>query len=268
VLPAATVTYRFIDDFQLRSGYSRTLNRPDLRELSSSQYDDIEANAVLRGSAALQRASIDSFDMRLEWYLTNDEVLSVGGFYKHFDKPIELTVQPGAEIIYTFQNADSARTFGLELDARKRLTFLGSAFEPLYLAANFAWIDSEVGITLESGRRYERPLQSQSPWVVNAQLGWDDAGDDGTGTAFALLYNVSGRRIRAVSNPNLNIPEQYEEPFHRLDFVLSQTLPRGFKLGVRAQNLLNAEQTWKQGDIVVRRFRRGVDLAASVAYSY
>ena len=268
VLPAGTLTYRFIEDWQLRAGYSRTLNRPDLRELSSSQYDDIEANAVLRGSADLKRATIDSYDLRLEWYFTSDEVFSVGGFYKQFDDPIELSVQPGAEIIYTFANTDSARSLGLELDARKRFDFIAPSLDELYLAGNFAWIDSEVGIDLVNGGTYKRPLQSQSPWVLNLQLGWDDSDKGGTGTSASLLYNVAGRRIRAVSNPNLSIPEQYEEPLHRLDFVFSQSLPHGFKLGVRAQNILNAEQVWKQGDIVVRRFRRGADISASLAWSY
>jgi TonB-dependent receptor len=267
-LPAATGTWRFIDDFQLRAGYSRTLNRPDLRELSSGQFNDVEANARLIGSPNLKRALIDSYDLRLEWYYSSDEVFSVGAFFKQFKDPIEATVQPGQELVYSFVNTDKASIRGLEFDARKRFSFIHESLEALYVAGNVSWIDSEVEIRTFRGDLYRRPLQSQSPWVVNVQLGWDNSAPGGTGTAVALLYNVSGRRIRAVGDPNFQTPDQYENPFHRLDLVFSQALPHGLRLGIKGQNLLNSEQTWRQGDVVVRRFRRGVDVAASLAWSY
>ncbi|MET0284647.1 MAG: TonB-dependent receptor, partial [Polyangiales bacterium] len=267
-LPAATATWRFIDDYQLRAGYSRTLNRPDLRELSSGQFNDVEANARLIGSPNLKRALIDSYDLRLEWYYSSDEVFSVGAFFKQFKDPIEATVQPGQELVYSFINTDKASIRGLELDARKRFSFIHEKLESLYLAGNISWIDSEVQIETLNMGTYKRPLQSQSPWVINAQLGWDNSAPGGTGTAVALLYNVSGRRIRAVGDPNFSVPDQYENPFHRVDLVFSQALPHGLRLGIKGQNLLNSEQTWRQGDVIVRRFRRGVDVAASLAWSY
>jgi outer membrane receptor protein involved in Fe transport len=268
VLPAATATLKFLEDFQARAGYSRTLNRPDLRELSSATFNDVEANALLLGSTELKRAVIDNYDLRLEWYYTSDEVFSVGAFAKQFTDPIEVTIRPGAETILSFANSPKARTMGLEFEGRKRFDFIDSRLDALYLATNFSLITSEVEIELQNGGVYKRPLQSQSPWVMNAQLGWDDSAEAGTGLAAALLYNVAGRRIRAVGEPQDGIPDQYEEPFHRVDLVLSQVLRHGFRLGLKAQNLLNSVQTWKQGEVVVRRFRRGVDVAASLAWAY
>ncbi len=267
VLPAATATLR-LEDVQLRGTYSRTLNRPDLRELSPSKYNDIETNAQLVGNENLKRATIDNFDARLEWYLTTDEVFSFGGFYKVFHDPIEATIVPAVGILYSYLNSPSAKVMGLELEGRKRFSFIHSKLEALYLAGNLALIKSQVDLKLENGESTSRPLQSQSPWVVNAQFGYDNTGEGGNGLAASVLYNVAGRRIRYVGVPADGIPDQYEQPFHQLDLVVSQALPHGFNLGFRAQNLINPVQKWKQGDIVVRRFQRGSYYALTLAWSY
>jgi outer membrane receptor protein involved in Fe transport len=269
VLPAATLTWRFIEDMQARLGYSRTINRPDLRELSPTRYFDVEANVTWEGATSIERALIDNYDVRLEWYYTTDEVFSVGGFYKKFHQPIETTILPSdSETILSLTNSETAFTRGIEIEGRKRFDFLATALDRLYLMANFTWINSEVEIALDDGGISTRPLQSQSPWVVNAQLGWDDTSDGGTGTAASVLFNAAGRRIRAVGDPNDGTPDQYEEPVGRLDIVVSQRLPHGFNVGAKAQNLLNPTQVWKQGDVDVRRFKRGVEVAASLAWSY
>src|SRR5262249_48815628 len=78
VLPSASMTWRFVDDFQARLGYSRTLNRPDFRELSSSRYFDLESNLTYEGNPNVKRALIENYDARIEWYFTTDEVFSVG----------------------------------------------------------------------------------------------------------------------------------------------------------------------------------------------
>lgn len=268
LLPAATVTWRFHEDFQLRGGYSKTLNRPDLRELSPSRFKDVETNTTFVGNENLKRASIDNYDGRLEWYYTADELFSIGGFFKTFDDPIEATIAPAAGTVLSLANADEAVVMGLEIEGRKRFDFISEKLETVYVAGNVSLIDSEVKIPLSDGEETSRPLQSQSPWVVNAQLGWDDTLEGGTGTAITLLYNVSGRRIRAVGDPSIDYPDQYEEPVHRLDLVLSQELPHGFRLGLRARNLLNPVQEWTQGGINVRRFRRGTDVMLNAAWSY
>ncbi len=267
VLPSFTATYRFLEDFQLRAGYGRTVNRPDLRELSSSAYYDVETASTFLGRPDLKRARIDNVDVRLEYYYSSDELFSIGGFFKKFDDPIETVVKTSADYAFTLQNSDSATLYGFELETRKRFDFISDALDPLYVAANFSWIESNVSYTTEGTSRSSRPLQSQSPWVVNAQLGWDDS-DGATGTAASLLYNISGARLRAIGNPLARIPDQYEQPFHQLDLVFSQRLPHGLTLGLRGQNLLNATQNWKQGGVLVRQFRRGTYLSANLSWSY
>lgn len=265
VLPFASLTWRFYEDFQLRGGYSRTLNRPDLRELSPGRYYDLEQNLLLVGNPTVKRALIENFDARIEWYYKPDEVFSIGGFLKRFQDPIEDVLQAGQETVRTVQNVDKAISYGLELEGRKRLDFIAKVLRPLYLAANFSLIDSKVRIPLKRGF-HERPLQGQSPWVVNVQLGWDDS--EGSGLAASLLYNSAGKRIRFVGDEDQMTGDTYELPIHRLDFVISQKLPHKLNLGARVRNLLNAKETWKEYDVITRRFRRGTDFQVSLSWAY
>jgi outer membrane receptor protein involved in Fe transport len=270
VLPAATLTYRFIKDFQARAGYSRTLNRPDFRELSDSVYYDIEANAEIQGYPDLKRAQIDNVDARLEWYYTTDEVFSIGGFAKFFNDPIEsVQVNGSSGALFSFRNADTAASYGLEVEGRKRFDFVSKKLDALFLASNLTLITSTVEVPRTGGEgTRSRPMASQSPYVLNIQLGWDDSAEGGTGTAASFLYNVYGKRLRTVAADNLGLPDIYEQPFHSLDFVASQTLKRGFKLGMRVRNILNSRSRWTQGDVNVRDFRRGADGQINVSWSY
>jgi TonB-dependent receptor len=270
VLPAATLTVRLFDDYQIRAAYNRTVNRPDLRELSAQAYYDIELNATTVGNPDLKRAVIDAADLRLEWYLSPDEVFSLGGFYKKIDNAIEISVVPSAAgDTYSLSNAKKAFLAGFEVEGRKRFGFIHRKLEPLFLSGNFSWIKSKVDFEFEvSGAKGSRPLQSQSPWVVNASLGYDDDVEGGSGTAVTLLYNVAGERLRAVGDVQNKRPDQYEQSFHQLDLVISQRLKRGFTIGFRGQNLLNSTQRWKADDIVVRRFKRGAYLTLNLGWSY
>lgn len=268
VLPAASATWRFVEDFQLRAGYSKTLNRPDFRELSPSRYYDLDANLLLVGNPNIKRALIQNYDLRVEWYYTPDEVFSIGGFFKQFQDPIEQTQGLGAERFYTVTNADKAVSMGLEVEGRKRFGFMSKALEAMYLAANFSLITSTVDVIYGGDGLYHRPLQGQSPWVVNMQLGWDDSDEGGTGTSASLLFNTAGQRIRFVGSPEMMLGDIYEQPIHRLDFVMSQELPHKLKLGVRARNLLNAEERWTQSGNTLRLFKRGADFQVSLAWSY
>jgi TonB-dependent receptor len=267
VLPAATITWRFAEDFQLRGGYSRTLNRPDLREVSTSRYYDLDTNLQYTGNPEVKRALIDNVDARIEWYYTPDEVFSIGAFMKDFTDPIETYNIASSEEIFSVKNADHARSYGFEIEGRKRFGFVAKALDPLYLASNLSLIDSTVDITLE-GTKYERPLQGQSPWVINVQLGWDGSGEGGTGTSAALMFNSAGRRIRVIGDPTMEQGDLYELPIHRMDLVVSQDLPRGFKLGARARNLLNPKETWVRDGQIWREQRRGADLQLSVSWAY
>ncbi len=125
--PSLNATYRFNTHHQLRFGYGRSVNRPEFREVSSSVFYDFDLASSVQGNTELKNCYIDNLDLRYEFYPTDGEIISLAAFYKHFKDPIEwtYTVTGGTDLVYSFKNAHVANNYGLELDIRKRLDFIG-----------------------------------------------------------------------------------------------------------------------------------------------
>ncbi len=277
ILPAATITWRFVEDMQLRAGFGKTVSRPDFREKSKSRFFNVENDIALVGNPDLQSASILNFDARWEWYPSPDESFSIGGFYKQFERPIEVVGTAAAGTQWSWINSKGATNFGVELEGRKRLDFVGEAFEGFYVASNVSFIQSSVeiaddaevnGISVVATSK-ERPLQGQSPYVINVQIGYDSAEED-EGISSALLYNVFGPRIDAVGSSNA--PDIIEQPHHQLDFVFGYQLSKQFKLGFKAKNLLDGRRrktaSTDVDEQVLDSVRSGRDFSLSAKYSF
>lgn len=266
VLPASTLTWRLTDEMALRGGFGRTVSRPEFRELADVPFYDVTTNTAYSGNPELQRATIDSYDLRWEWYLSSVELLSIGGFFKTFDRPIELVAEGGAGDAFTWDNATSARNFGLELEGRKGLGWMHGALSSFFVAFNVAYIRSDVDLRGTAGLQTsrQRPLQGQAPYVINAQLGFDDSAAGG-GTAATLLYNVTGRWIAQVGVSGA--PDIYQEPVHQIDVSASQRLPLGLNLTLRANNLLNPREKRVQGEEVVREFQSGRSFSVGLSWA-
>lgn len=266
VLPSATVKWQLDDEMVLRGGYGRTVTRPDFRELSESQYRDVVTATRFVGNPDLERGTIDNFDARYEYYFSTDESVSLGAFYKRFTSPIEQVDLGGVDRAVSWDNADGATNIGVETEGRKRFGFVSSKLEPVFAALNLALIRSQVRLGEEAraaSTSLERALQGQSPFVINAQLGYDDAA--GSGRTAVLLLNVFGERIRDVGR--FGTPDIFEEPYYQLDFVYGQKLGRGFRFKLKATNLLDRDLTFRQGSEVVRRYRTGRSLSFGLSWS-
>ena len=255
LLPAYALTYKFTPKHQLRMSYSETLSRPDFRELSTAPYTDDELGSEVVGNADLQGAVIKNIDSRFEYYPSPGESISVGFFYKKFTNPIEVVIKPGAEGLRTFENARSATNIGAEFDLRKRLHKISSRLRHFTVATNFSLIQSEIELDpTNAGTQTsdKRPLQGQSPYVANFQLLHDYPSYQMNS---ALIYNVYGPRITEVGTGGA--PDIIEQPFHQLDFNWNKRMNKNFFLGFKAQNLLNPDVVFKQGDETVSSYRRG-----------
>ena len=273
-LPAAALTWVYSADAQLRLGYSETVSRPDFRELSRAPFTDPLLDISVVGNPELQQADITSYDLRWEYYFNSLESVSVALFRKEFVNPIELVRTPASGELLELRNADSAINQGIELDLYKGLGFVGdgdgwwSRFAPwqdLYLGANYSWIDSEVDLGDNVGIQTsaQRPLQGQSPYVANLSLSYQP----GVGIEATLLYNVFGERISKVGESG--VPDEYEQPFHQLDFTFSAELPwKGWRTKLRLRNLLDPAVEYHQGDETSRRYRKGREAALTLEWHF
>jgi outer membrane receptor protein involved in Fe transport len=263
-LPAATLSWAFGPDMLLRAGYSRTVSRPDFRELSPATFNDVTGGRQVFGNPDMQRAVIHGADLRWEWYLTESESLSLGAFYKRFEDPIETVVVVSAQHSVTHANAAGADNVGIELEFTKSLGLIHPILSDLYVQGNATWIWSRILLPdggIQTSK--QRPLQGQSPFLVNLTLGYENV--DWL-TSLALVYHVFGRRIEEVGA--LGAPDVYEEPVHQLDLVWRQGLGGGFRLSFKATNLLDPAVRRTQGGHTTETYRRGRGLDLGLSWSW
>ncbi|MEQ1570346.1 MAG: outer membrane beta-barrel protein, partial [Myxococcota bacterium] len=272
VLPSVTVTQSLLappedpndDAMQVRFGWSRTVSRPDFRELSPISFNEVTGGREVVGNPDLTRALIDHVDFRWEWYPRQGETVSLGAFYKGFTDPIETVVVPSAQLGTTWANADGATNVGIEADLRKTLFGTGlGLLDRMYVSANGSLIRSRIVLPEGQGVQTndDRPLQGQSPWVLNAQVGYDDAESKLIAT---VSFNVQGPRIVEVGA--LGVPDSVEDPVPTLDVLLQQGLPRDLYVRLRGRNLLDPVARIRQGDAIVRGGRLGRSVLLSVEW--
>lgn len=257
VLPAGTVTWNFYEDMQLRLGASKTIGRPQFRELAAQQYRDPESDRAFVGNPYLTDTEILNIDARYEWYFARQQYLTAGVFYKKLDRPIEATVtDQGSVIIQSFLNAPVAVITGFEVEAKKYFEFPDNGMSFIankrwLVQANYTYASSDVqvgtGDTVPApGTGVPAPaanffvdgsrLQGQSDHVANLQLGWEDDTDRSQATLIANFVSERTSARATAGNPDfIQEPGVFLDFVYRKDFT-SMGRELGFSLELR--NLL------------------------------
>jgi len=231
VFPSVNIAYNISEKQILRLAYSGSINRPEFREIAPlTYYDFTEKNSVV-GNPVLKDALIQNVDLRYEIYPSPGETFTLAAFYKNFKNPIEM-VSIGSGSIFSFDNADGAQNFGLELELKKNLAFLGMKYFNINM--NTSLIYSQVLFEDQQAER-NRALQGQSPYVINAGIYYQN---DEKGISSTLMYNVMGKRILVAAQINqgkVEVPDIYEMPRNVIDFSFSKKInaQMEIKLGIK-----------------------------------
>ena len=251
-LPGLNTTYKITQNSNLRFTASQTVIRPELRELSFLNIFDFELNASVQGNPTLKRTKITNTDLRYELYPGSGEVFTVGVFYKDFVNPIEQIFSEGAggSSTFSYQNAQKAITYGMEIEARKKLN------KYFTFQANASLINSKIK---DANLRLDRQLQGQSPYLVNVGLLYDvvDKGFNAT-----LLFNQIGERIYLVGDMQAGSasPDIYEAPRALVDFQMSKKIMNNkAEIKLTASDILNQQQTFYQNLTTNPKYEKGID---------
>lgn len=277
-LPAVTLTVQATPKLQLRVSGSKTIARPQFRELIAQPYTDTESNRAYRGNPNLEDSELWNGDIKAEWYFNGDQRLTAAAFYKRIDKPIEAytTINDKFDVTTSFANAPSADLYGAEFELQKYFSlsdwFKGSFFDSrrLVLMANYTYTQSKIKVgesdtTLPYSYNPANgsaplasdyfidgtPLTGQSDHIVNVQLGLEDTEHLSQQT---LLLTYASPRVTS-RGPNLE-PDIKEYPGFRLDFVARQGFPlmgKDAELKLEARNLTGQKykEYQQQGDTKV-----------------
>lgn len=275
-LPSVNVNYSASKTTNIRIGASRTVSRPEFREVAPFSFYDFERNGTINGQTNLERAVITNLDARYELYPRAGEMLTVGVFYKHFDKPIESSYGfNSGSPLFSYVNAKSADAYGAELEFRKKLDFVGvRVIDDITAFANIAAIHSQVNFDASVVDQVKRPMQGQSPFVINAGLQYSH---DASRTNATILFNRIGRRISQVGFTGFgNI---YEAPRSIVDFQLTQGFFKAWELKLTVSDLLNQKANFYQDndnnkkynsdkDNLFNSLQYGINFGLNITYTF
>lgn len=276
-LPSASLILALSDRMNLRVAATKTIARPNFREIADYTSFEFVGDFVYIGNPELRRTMIKNYDVRWEWFPRRGEILAVSLFHKQMTDPIErgvFSVVNSGELQY--QNAPRGKVSGVEIEARKNLSFLSDRLRGLSGGFNYTLVESSVDITaaeLAFIRFYEpaagntRELTGQSPYIFNVDLTYNNPR---LGSTVSIYYNILGERLSQVSPPGT--PNVFEQPAPTLDLIWNQKFRDRWKLSVNIRNLLDraTEETYTYRDVDYIRssHRRGVTTSVGLAYAF
>ncbi len=285
-LPSINATYSLGEKANIRASYFSSVNRPEFRELAPFAFFVFDKNANIQGNKDLKIANLNNYDLRYEFFPSGGQLLSIGGFYKTITNPIEWTIditQPFTT--FTFQNEQSAEIYGLEFEIKKNLDFIGSSsvWSNLSVFSNLSLTQSQLNFKEGTFAKQDRPLQGQSPFIINAGLQYDNAEN---GWSASAVVNRVGRRIAyAGVDPKFSLTRQdiYEAPRTVLDMQVGKTYKNmNFKLTIgdllrsdlvfyqdsNADGKYNKAATGTDADLVMFKYTNGFTAALSFGYNF
>lgn len=262
VLPTVSFNWLYQEDQQLRFAISKTVSRPDFKETSNAVFFDTEFDFRVRGNPFLEVSDVINYDIRWERYYDDQDSVSVALFYKDLDNPIERVVQPASGTAgnsRTFQNADSAEIYGLEIEGRKEFDLSDDFTETVFVMINAALIESDV--TLLNGGN--RSLQGQPEYTFNLVIGYDDIIRD---HEITLLLNQNGETIVDVGVNGQ--PDIIEEP--RLDIKVNYkyNINENFVIKASLENLLDEEIEFTQGGQTFQSYKKGLEFKMGIDWNF
>lgn len=304
-LPAATVTWNFAPDMQLRVSGSKTISRPQFRELAPQQFRDPDSDRLFFGNPLLSDSELYSGEARFEWFFARDQRFTLAGFYKRIDNPVEqVGFFTGSDdrLQTGFTNLPRATLYGGEVELQKHVKLFGLgeawATKRAVIIANYTYTQSKItaddrcvpnvlnqtlggcgtgfgpaGLQFRDGA----PLTGQSDHLVNLQLGIEDTAELAQAT---LLFTYASERV-TNRGPSLLSgvgfqPDIIERPGIRLDLVIRQGIELAggkFEVKFEARNLTHTpyreSQTFDGGsEVFVNRYELGRTFSLGVSAKF
>lgn len=288
-LPAATVTWEITDSLQARFNASKTIARPQFRELIFQTYFDPETNRQFNGNPSLVDSRLTNAEARLEYYYGRGNRVSLAGFYKDIDNPIEVFSSfSDNDQISGFANAPKATLYGAEFEAQATIPTMdwGGWFEnkQIIAVANYTFTKSELKVSAtdiarvfpfadQPATNFFRngvPLTGQSDHIANLQLGLEN---QDTLQQFTLLMSYASERV--TSRGTAALPDIVENPGLKVDFVYRQAVPlfgREYELKAEARNIFGRDNFEYQSNgtnrIEINTYEVGQSFALSVSTEF
>lgn len=283
LLPSINLVYAISEKSNLRLSASKTVSRPEFRELAPFSFYDFNTSTSVTGNPELRRTNILNLDARMETFWGKGQVVSGSFFYKEFTNPIEQIVDLGSGAgsrIRTYENVTIARNYGAEFEFRKNFEFMSgisnwNQWQNLSVSTNLAYIRSIVDFAgVANVADSTRPLQGQSPYIVNAGLQYNEPNTDFSASVF---FNMIGRRIDAVGS--VGYLDIYEAPRPLVDVQVAKRVLKDGNVKLTIADLLSSDAVFyqdqnddgkytKEADTQILRIVPGTRFTLSFSYKF
>ena len=290
-LPAATLTWDITDQMKFRLSGSKTIARPQFRELIFQNFYDTDSNRMFRGNPFLTDSQLYNAEARYEWYFDREQRFTIAGFFKRIDKPIEsFSSFDDNSVITSFANAPKADLYGVEIETQKYFDLAsedGTGFfgtRRALIIANYTFTKSKISV--KAGDQVavfnasstnaldfftdSSPLTGQADHLVNLQFGLEDTERLSQQT---ILFSYSTDRV--TSRGASGQPDIKEKPGIQLDFVAREGFTLGGKeaeLKFEVRNLTNTKyqefQENGENKIFYNRYKQGISASIGVELNF
>lgn len=284
ILPSLNLKYAVSDNKNIRFAASRTITRPVLFESLPITYINADGTSE-KGNALLINSTNNNVDLKFEFFPTKDELFAVTAFGKYIENPIERSFDNnggGAGRQISYYNNKSATLFGVEFESIIQLSRINDNLKGASFGFNTSLMHTEATAekNREGGAYFDtfdkRQLQGASNWLVNADLKYDFKFSKKWTNTATFVYGVYGERIYAVGTAGLD--NEYEKPFHKLDFIWSQNINKAWDVKLSIDNILNPNYERAMGEdslipvtessLTVQSYKRGTGFSLGASYKF
>jgi hypothetical protein len=278
ILPSLNVKYELNDTQNLKLAASKTYTLPQIKERAEFQFENI--TEVYFGNKDLYQSTNYNLDIKWEWFPKNGEVISLTGFGKLIQNPInEVTIASATNDISFLNTGDQATVVGAEFELKKTLfEFNSENKENINFGLNVSYMynnqdfnadkvveetDLNVFFTYDNGK-----LTGASDLLFNTDVSYFKEFSKEKNILATIAYNYFSDRLYAIgTNGRGNL---VDSAVGTLDLILKSDLNKNFSMGLSVRNLTNPtiERMQETQDVVVSSYTKGVDCNLSMVYKF
>jgi len=289
--PSMSLRYALSDQTNLRLAGSKTITLPEFKEIAPFEYVS-QTGQVTRGNPALKASTNYNLDLKWEYFPTAGELISLTGFYKRLEDPINKVQDRGSAGIFSYFNSgEKAQIYGLELETRMGIIQSNIDLDFSFNASKM-WHKQDLKETIDANGNFirtfrykgltETGLQGASDWIINSSLNFSDNAENEFNAS--ITANYASDKIYALGAPEVQTQSEtfyndaiIEKGFVHLDANLSKDFGKHWRLTFTGKNLLNPEikrtqnvkpsTTGIETNQTVRSYTRGTTLSLGINYS-
>ena len=287
-LPNINVKVNLTDKWIVRLSASRTLTRPQIRDLAPRTNFDVTRPASLDASGGnpdLRPYTANNFDVSLEWYPTPTTTLSVAGYYKSIDNFIvqtrsaeNFTIANASNLpigggitgpnTATFnvrrpRNAENVSVRGVELNVTHTFDYLPAPLDGLGLSANATFVDSSKAFDVT---RFDQSVAVEGLGDSYNLTGFYEK----DGFAARIAYNRRGRFLEYLVTPGHGGDPVFRRPYGQVDVRMSYDIKKFAQVFFEGTNVTNAKNitTGRFNNQVLDYVDTGARYAAGVRLNF